>query len=133
MFQIPEHSFSSECYHFNFSEALAGLQAIEEGLETDGSSLDTMDVLGVIQLLKEVADMDVIESEENLEDLSHHFVHVTGELLDYHDPNLWSEVDSVHNTLFFSLVMRCVFFKLHSIGIKVCGDVCVYRLVREEE
>ncbi|XP_073456464.1 adhesion G protein-coupled receptor D2 [Aquarana catesbeiana] len=92
---IPEHSFSSECYHFNFSEALAGLQAIEEGLETDGSSLDTMDVLGVIQLLKEVADMDVIESEENLEDLSHHFVHVTGELLDYHDPNLWSEVDSV--------------------------------------
>ncbi|XP_072286719.1 adhesion G protein-coupled receptor D2 [Pyxicephalus adspersus] len=92
---IPEHSFTSECHHFNFSEALSYFQAIEESLQTEESSLDTIDVLGIIQRLKEVADMEVIGSEENLEDLSHHFVYVAGELLNHHDPDLWSEVGLV--------------------------------------
>ncbi|XP_075690689.1 adhesion G protein-coupled receptor D2 [Rhinoderma darwinii] len=93
---ISEDLLTSDITQFNAPEALACLQAIEKGLEMEESSLSSVDVLGVIQFLKEVADVDVhSSSKEELEELSHHFVMVTGELLEQHDPEVWSEVNPI--------------------------------------
>ncbi|XP_056395032.1 adhesion G-protein coupled receptor D2 [Hyla sarda] len=89
---ISENPLTSDVTQFSAPEALACLQAIEVGLEMEESPLDSVDVLGIIQFLKEVADVDMHGSKNTLEDLSQHFVHVTGELLEQHDPDMWSEV-----------------------------------------
>ncbi|XP_073397522.1 adhesion G protein-coupled receptor D2 [Dendrobates tinctorius] len=89
---IPENPLTSDITHFTAPEALECLQAIERGLEMEISPLDSVDVLGIIQFLKEVSDVDIQDSKETLEELSHHFVQVTGELLEQHDPEVWSEV-----------------------------------------
>ncbi|XP_075040815.1 adhesion G protein-coupled receptor D2 isoform X2 [Mixophyes fleayi] len=92
---ISKDPLTSGLQQLSPSEAVACLQAFEEGLEMEECSVDSIDVLGAIQFLKEVADMDLHSSRETLEELSHHFVHVTGELLEQHDPDLWSEVNLI--------------------------------------
>lgn len=92
---ISENPLTSDITQFSAPEALASLQAIEIGMEMEDSSLDSVDVLGIIQFLKEVADVDMHGSKETLEELSRHFVQVTGELLEQHDPEVWSEVTAI--------------------------------------
>ncbi|XP_068104051.1 adhesion G-protein coupled receptor D2 [Hyperolius riggenbachi] len=92
---ISENSLSTEYRQINVSEALEYLQAIEKGMEKQNSSMDTLDLLVVIQILKEVANMDVNSTEETIEDLSYHFVQVTGEILEQDDQDVWAEVDLV--------------------------------------
>ncbi|XP_063792934.1 adhesion G-protein coupled receptor D2 isoform X2 [Pseudophryne corroboree] len=92
---ISENPLTSDFNQLSPSEALACLEAFEKGLAMEESPVDSVDVLGVIQFLKEVADMDLNNSSETLEELGQHFVHVTGELLEQHDPDLWSEVNPI--------------------------------------
>ncbi|KAG9467788.1 hypothetical protein GDO78_014300, partial [Eleutherodactylus coqui] len=92
---ISENPLTSDITQYTAPEALACLQAIEKGMEIEDLPLDSVDVLGIIQFLKEVADVDVDGSKETLEELSQHFVHVTGELLEQHDPEVWSEVTPI--------------------------------------
>ncbi|XP_044124477.1 adhesion G-protein coupled receptor D2 [Bufo gargarizans] len=92
---IFENPLTSNITQMSAPEALACLQAIEKGMEIEESSLDSVDVLGIIQFLKEVSDVDMHSNKETLEELSQHFVHVTGELLEQSDSEMWSEVTQV--------------------------------------
>ncbi|KAG8554266.1 hypothetical protein GDO81_003737 [Engystomops pustulosus] len=92
---ISENPLASDHVQFSAPEVLMGFQAIEKGLEMEESPLDPIDVLGIIQFLKEASAVDMHGSKETLEDLSHHFVHVTGELLEHSDPEVWSEITTV--------------------------------------
>ncbi|XP_069842086.1 adhesion G protein-coupled receptor D2 [Dendropsophus ebraccatus] len=94
---ISENPLTSDITQYSAPEALICLQAIEKGLDTEESPLDSVDVLGIIQILKEVADVDMHSSKDTVEELSQHFVHVTGELLEQRDPDVWSEVTPIIN------------------------------------
>ncbi|KAG8447858.1 hypothetical protein GDO86_015097 [Hymenochirus boettgeri] len=89
---ISENLLESGIENLNVSEAAVSLQAIEQVIKTDGSIEDPADLLGVIQFLKVVSDIEVESGTEHFEELSHHFVNVAGEVIEQRDPALWSEV-----------------------------------------
>ncbi|KAM4663380.1 adhesion G protein-coupled receptor D2 [Discoglossus pictus] len=90
---ISENLLSSGARQWDVLGASNSLQVIEQEMETGDNLAEPEDVLGVIQLLNEVA--DVQSSSEDMEELSHHFVQVAGALLEQDNPVLWSEVNPV--------------------------------------
>ncbi|XP_075116964.1 adhesion G protein-coupled receptor D2 [Leptodactylus fuscus] len=91
---ISENPLASDIAQLRAPEALMCLKGVEKGLKMEESSLDSESVLSIIQFLKKVSDVDMDSSETNLE-LSYSFVQVTGELLEQHNPEVWSEVTSI--------------------------------------
>ncbi|XP_012808476.2 adhesion G-protein coupled receptor D2 isoform X1 [Xenopus tropicalis] len=92
---ISENLLDGGVQQLNVSEASASLQAIERVMETDGSLEDPADLLSVIQFLKGVADIEAESGTEDFEELSYHFVKVTGAILEQPDAILWSEVNPI--------------------------------------
>ncbi|XP_063288379.1 adhesion G-protein coupled receptor D2 [Pelobates fuscus] len=92
---ISENFLTSGTHQYNISEATAYLRAIEQVIETEGSSVQPVDLLCVIRFLMEVADTEVQGDPDSLEELSHHFVQVIGSLIDQHNADLWSEVNLI--------------------------------------
>ncbi|KAM8934215.1 adhesion G protein-coupled receptor D2 [Pelodytes ibericus] len=91
---ISENLLMSGTHNLNVSAAAAGLQAIEQVMKTEGSSVEPGDLISVIQILKEVADIKVQRDPEALEELSHHFVQVTGALIELGE-DLWTKVTPI--------------------------------------
>uniref|UniRef100_A0A8C5Q9I2 Adhesion G protein-coupled receptor D2 n=1 Tax=Leptobrachium leishanense TaxID=445787 RepID=A0A8C5Q9I2_9ANUR len=92
---FSENFLISGTHQINVSVAIASLQSIEQVIETEQNVVQPADLLGVIRFLMEVSDVDVQNNNEDVEELSDHFVQVVGALLDQTDGNLWSKVNPI--------------------------------------
>lgn len=92
----------------NVSEAEAVLKAVQHALSAENATLQAADLLGVINMLHNVAGMEVDASEprEGLEDMSRRFIDVAADILDQSNTESWSEISEVEND-FSSLLAIC--------------------------
>ncbi|KAM4695998.1 adhesion G protein-coupled receptor D2 [Rhinophrynus dorsalis] len=92
---ISENLLSGGFRQLEVSEAASSLQAIMQVMAIEGSSMDSADLVSVIQFLKVVANTELEGSVKVLEELSHQFVKVSVALLEQQDLDMWSEVNLI--------------------------------------
>ncbi|NWW85629.1 AGRD2 protein, partial [Rhynochetos jubatus] len=98
LWQIPENIFPSDVQDMNLSVALGALDTLATVLrEGETRVLESSDLLVVLQLLKQVSDVEVEEGEEleMLEQLGQYFVEVTELILEEQNIETWSSVSQV--------------------------------------
>ncbi|CAI5799476.1 Hypothetical predicted protein, partial [Podarcis lilfordi] len=69
--------------------------------DAEPTSLDSAALLGILQLLKEVSDMDANKPEElaTLEQLGQHYVAIAGAILEEQNAEEWSKIKPVKSWL----------------------------------
>ncbi|NWH50697.1 AGRD2 protein, partial [Fregata magnificens] len=95
---IPEDIFTSDVQDMNLSVALGALDVLTTVLrEGETPMLESSDLLAVLQLLKQVSDVEVQEGEElkMLEQLGQYYVEVTELILEEQNIETWSSVSQV--------------------------------------
>ncbi|NWU08112.1 AGRD2 protein, partial [Cephalopterus ornatus] len=95
---IPDSVFTSDVQDMNLSVALGALDVLAMVLrEGEMSMLEPSDLLAVLQLLKQVADMEVQEGDdlEMLEQLGQYYMEVTELILEEQNIGTWSSVSQV--------------------------------------
>ncbi|NXJ87831.1 AGRD2 protein, partial [Corythaixoides concolor] len=95
---IPEDIFTSDVQDMNLSLALGALGVLTTVLrEGETPMLEPSDLLVVLQLLKQVSDVEVQQGEEleMLEQLGQYYVEVTELILEKQDIETWSSVSQV--------------------------------------
>ncbi|NWI32462.1 AGRD2 protein, partial [Sula dactylatra] len=95
---IPENIFTSDVQDMNVSVALGALDVLASVLrEGETPVLESSDLLAVLQLLKQVSDVEVQEGEElkMLEQLGQYYVEVTELILEEQNIETWSSVSQV--------------------------------------
>ncbi|NXS62783.1 AGRD2 protein, partial [Brachypteracias leptosomus] len=95
---IPENVFTSYVQDMNLSVALDALNILVTVLrEAETPVLESSDLLVVLQLLKQVCDVEAQEGEEleTLEQLGQHYVEVTELILEEQNIETWSSVSQV--------------------------------------
>uniref|UniRef100_A0A8C4UNW3 Adhesion G protein-coupled receptor D2 n=1 Tax=Falco tinnunculus TaxID=100819 RepID=A0A8C4UNW3_FALTI len=95
---IPENIFTSDVQDMNLSVALGALDLLATVLrEGETPMLESSDLLAVLQLLKQVSDVEVQEGEEleMLEQLGQYYVEVTELILKEQNIETWSSVSQV--------------------------------------
>ncbi|NWX45176.1 AGRD2 protein, partial [Steatornis caripensis] len=95
---IPENIFTSDVQDMNLSVALGALDVLATVLkEGQTPVLESSDLLTVLQLLKQVSDVEVQEGEEleMLEQLGQYYVEVTELILEEQNIETWSSVSQV--------------------------------------
>ncbi|NXQ86140.1 AGRD2 protein, partial [Nyctibius grandis] len=95
---IPENIFTSDVQDMNLSVALGALDILATVLrEGETPVLESSDLLAVLQLLKQVSDVEVQEGEEleMLEQLGQYYVEVTELILEEQNIESWSSVSQV--------------------------------------
>ncbi|NXC20117.1 AGRD2 protein, partial [Corythaeola cristata] len=95
---IPENIFTSDVQDMNLSLALGALDVLATVLrEGETPVLESSDLLVVLQLLKQVSDVEVQEGEEleMLEQLGQYYVEVTELILEEQNIETWSSVSQV--------------------------------------
>ncbi|NXV49520.1 AGRD2 protein, partial [Uria aalge] len=95
---IPENIFTSDVQDMNLSVALGALDVLTTVLrEAQTPVLESSDLLAVLQLLKQVSDVEVQEGEdlEMLEQLGQYYVEVTELILEEQNIETWSSVSQV--------------------------------------
>ncbi|KFQ52607.1 putative G-protein coupled receptor 144, partial [Nestor notabilis] len=95
---IPESVFTSYVQDVNLSVALGALGVLATVLkEGETPVLESSDLLSVLQLLKQVSDVEVQEGEEleMLEQLGQYYVEVTELILEEQNIETWSSVSQV--------------------------------------
>ncbi|KFV60114.1 putative G-protein coupled receptor 144, partial [Tyto alba] len=96
--QIPENVFTSDVQDMNLSVAVGALDVLATVLrEGETPVLEPSDLLAVLQLLKQVSDVEVREAEEleMLEQLGQYYVEVTELILEEQNIETWSSVSQV--------------------------------------
>ncbi|PKK24286.1 adhesion G protein-coupled receptor D2 [Columba livia] len=96
--QILENIFTSDAQDMNLSVALGALDVLATVLrERETPVLESFDLLAVLQLLKQVSDVEVQEREdlEMLEQLGQYYVEVTELILEQQNMETWSSVSQV--------------------------------------
>ncbi|XP_067825590.1 adhesion G-protein coupled receptor D2 [Heptranchias perlo] len=81
----------------NISEAEAVLKTVQHVLSKENATLQPADMLSVVCLLQNVANMEVHvnDTREALENISRSFVEVAGEVLDQHNAEMWTEINEI--------------------------------------
>ncbi|OXB76398.1 UNVERIFIED_CONTAM: hypothetical protein H355_006809 [Colinus virginianus] len=94
MVQIPENIFASNVRDMNLSVALSTLDVLATALRKEETPVESSDLLTVLQLLKQVADVEVQEREEleMLEQLGQYYVEVTELILEEQNIEAWSSI-----------------------------------------
>ncbi|XP_061867941.1 adhesion G-protein coupled receptor D2 [Colius striatus] len=95
---IPESIFTSDVQDMNLSVALGALDVVATVLrEGETPVLEPSGLLAVLQLLKQVSDVEVQEGEEleMLEQLSQYYMEVTELILEEQNVETWSSVSQV--------------------------------------
>ncbi|XP_040505080.1 adhesion G-protein coupled receptor D2 isoform X8 [Gallus gallus] len=94
MVQIPENIFTSNVQDMNLSVALSTLDVLATVLRKEETPVESSDLLMVLQLLKQVADVEVQEREEleMLEQLGQYYVEVTELILEEQNIETWSSI-----------------------------------------
>ncbi|NXJ03204.1 AGRD2 protein, partial [Odontophorus gujanensis] len=94
MVQIPENIFASNVRDMNLSVALSTLDVLATALRKEETPVESSDLLTVLQLLKQVADVEVQEREEleMLEQLGQYYVEVTELILEEQNIETWSSI-----------------------------------------
>ncbi|KAJ7425245.1 adhesion G-protein coupled receptor D2 isoform X2 [Pitangus sulphuratus] len=95
---IPDSVFTSDVQDMNLSVALGALDVLAVVLrEGETSMLEPSDLLAVLQLLKQVSEMEVQEGDdlEMLEQLGQYYMEVTGLILEEQNIGTWSSVSQV--------------------------------------
>ncbi|NXV98892.1 AGRD2 protein, partial [Fregetta grallaria] len=95
---IPDNIFTSDVRDMNLSVALGALDVLATVLrEGETPVLESSDLLAVLQLLKQVSDVEVQEGEEleMLEQLGQYYVEVTELILEEQNIETWSSVSQV--------------------------------------
>ncbi|CAI5799469.1 Hypothetical predicted protein [Podarcis lilfordi] len=95
---IPESIFQAEAQGVDLSVAAGYLGVVETVLtDAEPTSLDAAALLGILQLLKEVSDMDANEPEElaTLEQLGQHYVAIAGAILEEQNAEEWSKIKPI--------------------------------------
>uniref|UniRef100_A0A8B9PAG6 Adhesion G protein-coupled receptor D2 n=1 Tax=Apteryx owenii TaxID=8824 RepID=A0A8B9PAG6_APTOW len=87
----------SDVQDMNLSVALGALDVLASVLRERETPMESSDLLGVLQLLKQVSDVEVQDGEEPemLEQLSRYYVEVTGLILEEHNIETWLSVSQV--------------------------------------
>ncbi|NXH22050.1 AGRD2 protein, partial [Bucco capensis] len=96
--QLPEDVFTSDVQDMNLSVALGALDVLATVLrEGETPVLEPSDLLVVLQLLKQVSDVEVQEGEEleMLEQLGQYYIEVTELILEKQNIETWSSVNEV--------------------------------------
>ncbi|NXK89360.1 AGRD2 protein, partial [Formicarius rufipectus] len=96
--QIPDSTFISDVQDMNLSTALSALDVLATVLrEGEKSVLEPSDLLAVLQLLKQVSDMEIQEGDEleMLEQLGQYYMEVTELILEEQNIGAWSSVSQV--------------------------------------
>ncbi|XP_064420194.1 adhesion G-protein coupled receptor D2 [Latimeria chalumnae] len=94
---IAEPLFLDSTKDLNILEAAATLKITQQALSEENTTLESSDLLGVIQLLRNTADI-LVEDTENLEvlqNLSQHFVEVAGAILEEQNADKWFEINGI--------------------------------------
>ncbi|XP_015734911.1 adhesion G-protein coupled receptor D2 isoform X1 [Coturnix japonica] len=91
---IPENIFTSNVRDMNLSVALGTLDVLATVLRKEETPVESSDLLMVLQLLKQVADVEVQEREEleMLEQLGQYYVEVTELILEEQNIESWSSI-----------------------------------------
>ncbi|NXC72624.1 AGRD2 protein, partial [Anhinga anhinga] len=95
---IPENVFTSDVQDMNLSVALGALDVLATVLrEGETPVLESSDLLAVLQLLKQVSDVEIQEGEElkMLEQLGQYYMEVTELILEEQNIETWSSVSQV--------------------------------------
>ncbi|XP_027543740.1 adhesion G-protein coupled receptor D2 [Neopelma chrysocephalum] len=95
---VPDSIFTSGVQDMNLSVALGALDALATVLrEGEMSTLEPSDLLEVLQLLKQVSDVEVQEGDdlEMLEQLGQYYMEVTELILEEQNIGAWSSVSQV--------------------------------------
>ncbi|NXS39731.1 AGRD2 protein, partial [Balaeniceps rex] len=95
---IPENVFTSGVQDMNLSVALGALDVLATVLRAGETRvLESSDLLAVLQLLKQVSDVEVQEGEElkTLEQLGQYYMEVTELILEEQNIETWSSVSQV--------------------------------------
>ncbi|NXK40826.1 AGRD2 protein, partial [Piprites chloris] len=95
---IPDSVFTSDVQDMNLSVALGALDVLAMVLrEGETSMLEPSDLLAVLQLLKQVSDMEVQEGDDlkMLEQLVQYYMEVTELILEEQNIGTWSSVSQV--------------------------------------
>ncbi|KFV11758.1 putative G-protein coupled receptor 144, partial [Pterocles gutturalis] len=95
---IPGNVFTSNVQALNLSVALGALDVLATVLkERETPALESSDLLAVLQLLKQVSDVEAQEGEEleMLEQLGQYYVEVTELILEEQNIETWSSVSQV--------------------------------------
>ncbi|XP_078407388.1 adhesion G protein-coupled receptor D2 [Cetorhinus maximus] len=81
----------------DISEAETLLETVQHVLSTENATLQPADMLSLIRLLQNVADLEpqVNDTREALENISRSFVDVAGEVLDQHNAEGWTEINEI--------------------------------------
>ncbi|NXI73067.1 AGRD2 protein, partial [Anseranas semipalmata] len=94
---IPENIFRSHVQDMNLSVALGTLDVLATVLREGETPVESSDLLAVLQLLKQVSDVEVQKGEELkiLEQLGQYYVEVTELILEEQNIETWSSVSQV--------------------------------------
>ncbi|KAM8796603.1 adhesion G protein-coupled receptor D2 [Eudromia elegans] len=94
---IPENIFTGDVQDMNLSIAVGSLDVLASVLRGRETPVESSDLLGVLQLLKQVSDVEVQDGEEPeiLELLSRYYVEVAGLILEEHNFEAWLSVSQV--------------------------------------
>ncbi|NXD39636.1 AGRD2 protein, partial [Copsychus sechellarum] len=95
---IPDSVFTSDVQDMNFSVALDTLDILATVLRGgEVPVLEPSDLLTVLQLLKQVSDMEIQEGDEleMLEQLGHYYMEVTELILEEQNSGTWSSISQV--------------------------------------
>uniref|UniRef100_UPI00398E5E99 adhesion G protein-coupled receptor D2 n=1 Tax=Pristiophorus japonicus TaxID=55135 RepID=UPI00398E5E99 len=81
----------------NISEAETVLKIVQHVLTIENATLEPADMLSVIRLLQNVANMEthVNDTREVLENISRSFIDVADEILDQHNADRWTEINEI--------------------------------------
>ncbi|NWY68684.1 AGRD2 protein, partial [Erithacus rubecula] len=95
---IPDSVFTSDVQDMNLSMALDALDILATVLRGgEVPVLEPSDLLAVLQLLKQVSDMEIQEGDklEMLEQLGHYYMEVTELILEEQNSGTWSSINQV--------------------------------------
>ncbi|NWR53120.1 AGRD2 protein, partial [Regulus satrapa] len=94
---IPDSVFTSDVQDMNFSVALDALNILASVLREEVPVLEPSDLLAVLQLLKQVSDMEIQEGDELeiLEQLGQNYMEVTELILEEQNTGTWSSISQV--------------------------------------
>ncbi|NXO68888.1 AGRD2 protein, partial [Phainopepla nitens] len=95
---IPDSVFTNDVQDMNLSVALDALDILATVLrEGEVAVLEPSDLLAVLQLLKQVSDMEIREGDEleMLEQLGQYYLEVTESILEEQNTGTWSSISQV--------------------------------------
>ncbi|NWU27936.1 AGRD2 protein, partial [Dyaphorophyia castanea] len=95
---IPDSVFTSDVQDMNLSVALDALDVLATVLrEGEMPMLEPSDLLAVLQLLKQVSDIEVQEGDEleMLEQLGQNYIEITESILEEQNTGTWSSISQV--------------------------------------